>query len=164
MHQPFVDDHRGTPCAWIDPSAGSLNGYGPSCIPASAAIWLLFGSAIGNFRSATGIERLDSATQGLGFTVEGKSSNRKAYLQVILPRHVCVRVRSGGTVERCCLPLQRRSRVCTVDRWPLPFLHLDKSRGRKGDRRTFDKHQCQSLSVQRVYKSTPCIQFGRSEL
>ena len=51
----------------------------------------------------------------------------KAYLEIILPRHIGIYMRLVGSINRCGLSLEGRGRAI-ISSWPLPFLHLDKSR------------------------------------
>lgn len=51
----------------------------------------------------------------------------KAYLEIILPRHIGIYMRLVGSIYRCGLPLERRRRAI-ISSWPFPFLHLDKGR------------------------------------
>ena len=70
-----------------------------------------------------------------------KQSIDKAYLKIILIQHVGVDMGLTCTIDRGSLSLEWRRRL-VVPGGPLPFLHLDQSRGRKGGSKTpYEGHQ-----------------------
>ena len=65
----------------------------------------------------------------------------KAYLKILLIQHVSVDMGLASTIDGSSLSLEWRRRL-VVPGGPLPFLHLDKSRGKGGSKTPNEGHQC----------------------
>jgi hypothetical protein len=90
---------------------------------------------------------------------------KRAYLKIILPRHVIVLVSLGGAIGASRLSLERRSRINLIV-WTgsLALFHLDKTRLREGKGEGFDgRHQsCRERGLALAAKgSLISASFGR---